>query len=684
MKPFLLEIGTEEIPARFIPGITDTFKEKFTSLLNESFIGFDNVTLYATPRRLALLADNVSEAQKAGSEEILGPPKKAAYDKSGKPTAAAAGFAKSQGVDVASLKVVNTDRGEYVAAFSEEKNRATQEVLSESLPGLITSLPFPKSMRWGNTSIRFVRPIRWITAIFGDTKVCFEIDGIKSGDMTCGHRFLSPGAFKIHDPSTYDHILLNNYVVADPVRRKKTISEEFRKMEARHGFRIHEDPDLLNEVTHLVEYPTVVYGSFSNQYLSLPRELLVTVMKNHQKFFSVEDEKGNLLPGFVLISNTMAENNDTVRRGAERVLKARLEDARFYCLEDQKIPLRDFIPQLRNVTFQEKLGSLHDKAERISSIASFLADALNLPFKEKLRKAAMLSKADLVTGIVREFPELQGYMGMIYAGASGEDSDVAAAVYEHYMPRSSGDMLPSGQIATILSVADKIDNIVSFFLLGLVPSGSEDPYGLRRQALGILKILQDTDHKIPLGLLVDRVVQEVKKYVPPRETLRNEVLAFFFQRLEGMLLQEGYSYDLVNAVLPDPESDAEKQDVKAIRKSLQALSALRKDPRFPDLLLSAKRVYNILSKYGPEDIRENLLTEHAEKDLYHTVERIRNMLRETDFKSLFELTKPVNTFFEAVLVMDKDQDKRKNRIALLSSVKALFDELGDFSKIVEQ
>jgi glycyl-tRNA synthetase beta chain len=694
MKPLLFEIGTEEIPARFVTGSIQSLNDNVTSLLKESHIDFMEVYKYATPRRLAIFIEKVSEFQKERTVEILGPPKKIAFDEKGNLTAAATGFAKSQHVDTKSLKVVKTDRGEYIAAVRTEANRETIDILSETLPRLIASLQFPKSMRWGSSHIKFVRPIKWITAIYGDSKISFKVDGIKSSNMTCGHRFLSPGSFIIHDPSTYSHILHNNYVVADPEKRKDKIIQdkiiqEIKIIENESKITVHEDSELLEEVTFLVEYPTVILGNFNEEYLALPRELLITVMKSHQRYFSVEDREGNLLPHFVLVSNTKSDNNDTVRRGAERVLKARLEDAKFYYSEDQKKALWDHGEQLKDVTFQENLGSMHEKVERISHIGSFLAEIWNLPDRENIHRASVLSKADLVTGIVREFPELQGYIGMVYAKNSGEDEKVASAIYEHYMPRFAGDTLPSHNIGTIISLADRIDNITSFFLIGLLPSGSEDPYGLRRQALGIIRILQTADVTIPLDELVLKAIETIRVYRTPRDTLASEILQFLLQRLEGLFLNEKIGYDVIDAVLAIPERALKNEtipsafNIKDLWSRVRTLSRMKEDQRFPDLLTAAKRVYNILVKYEPLHARKDLCIENSEKELFSAVEMSKSKIKGADYSSLYELAQPINTFFDSVLVMDENPEIRQNRLGLLFTVKDTFDLLGDFSKLVE-
>ncbi|MBI4698221.1 MAG: glycine--tRNA ligase subunit beta [Nitrospirae bacterium] len=677
MKPFLLEIGVEELPARFIPKGVQALKNGLITLLDEASVDYDEIREYATPRRLAILINDISERQKDRSKEVLGPPKKIAIDENGNFTRAAMGFAKSQNVDTGSLKIISTERGEYLASNIEEKGRMTKEVLSDLLPKLITSLQFPKSMRWGNGSLRFARPIHWITALLGQDVIDFELDGLRSGNTTRGHRFFSPEPILIIDPLTYREALSNNFVMTDPEERKIAILNGIKKIEGAHNFKVREDNDLVDTVTFLVEYPTVVLGNFDPRYLTLPSELLITVMKSHQKYFSVEDGQGNLLPYFVLISNTKSENDDIVRRGAERVLRARLEDASFYYSEDTGRSLGDFVDQLKEVTFQEKLGSLYQKAERISALCAFLCDKLGISNKERVLRAAMLSKADLVTGVIREFPELQGYMGMIYANNSGEGGEVALAINEHYKPKFSGDTVPSGETGAIVSIADKMDNIASFFTLGLIPTGSEDPFALRRQAAGIMNILQKRDYALALNALIGKALEQIEKDSSLRDQLIQKIIRFFEQRLEGLLLEEGYRYDIVNAVL-----SLENRDMRDFRNRLEILSSLTQEAGFPDLLTVAKRVYNILAKIEMGGIKQDILNEPAEKELFQAAIKTEKRLTETNFRSLLELTGPINVFFNNVLVMDKNPEIRSNRLALLSYVKKIFDSLGDFSKIV--
>ncbi|MEW6599812.1 MAG: glycine--tRNA ligase subunit beta [Nitrospirota bacterium] len=679
MKPLLIEIGSEEIPARFIPRGLALLKGDLVQLLDKSYIKYGSIAEYSTPRRLSLLIDDVAEIQEDRTTETLGPPKKAAFDADGKPTKAATGFARSLNIDVGDLSIKTTEKGEYVSATIYEKGRPTADILAQSLPKLIASLQLPKSMRWGEGSLKYFRPIQWILALLGGEVIPFSLDSIKSGNISYGHRFLSPGPVVIDSPLSYLSLLRQNHVYADPAERKKLISEGIRAVESSADGIVHEDVELLDTVTNLVEFPTAVMGSFDSKFLALPKELLITVMRTHQKYFSVEDRGGMMKSSFIVISNMNKEVNDTVRRGAERVLRARLEDARFYFAEDQKTALPDYVEELKKVTFQEKLGSLYEKTERVCLLSSFIADMINPDLKEQTLRASLLCKADLVSGVVREFPELQGYMGMIYAEKSGEAPDIAAAIFEHYLPRSAGDILPSGETGSIVSIADKMDNIASFFYLDMIPSGSEDPFALRRQAVGIINILQRNSYYISLNSLVEASLGRLESSDKKRAELAGMIMQFFAQRLEGILLSQGYSYDVVNASLA-----VTVLNITDIQKRTEVLSALKKAPGFPALLTAAKRVYNILAKVQPGEVKEALLQEPSEIELFKAVENVgKEIVTASGFDAMFKLEGPVNSFFDGVLVMDKNPQIKENRLALLFSVKKLFDSLADFSRIVE-
>jgi glycyl-tRNA synthetase beta chain len=676
MKSLLLEIGTEEIPARFIPRGLSILNERVSRLLVSSAIDYGEIHEYASPRRLTLLIEDVAGQQKDRTVETMGPPTKVAFDDNGSPTKAAAGFARSLNIDTSALKIVRTDRGEYISAVIEEKGRRTVDVLGEALPKMIASLQLPKSMRWGSSSIRFFRPIHWIVALYGEEIIPFELEGIKSNNVSYGHRFLSPAAISITAPENYVSDLSANNVIVDREEKERIITDGLKKIETQHECRVPDDRELLNIVVNLVEYPTVVLGSFEEKFLNLPKDLLITVMRTHQKYFSTDDSDGNILPYFVVVSNTKSENNETVRRGAERVLRARLEDARFYYAEDRTRPLIDYVEELKNVTFQEKLGSLFQKSERVVELSAFIAEQVGIQRNDDILRAAKMARADLVTGVVSEFPELQGYMGQIYASASGENSEVSSAIYEHYFPRFAGDKLPSSETAAVLSLADKIDSIASFFYLDLIPTGSEDPYALRRQAAGVVNILQDRDYPISLDTIVNKALVPLEGSDENRAALTDKVLQFFHPRLEGLYLSQGHTIDSINAVLPSGNLI-----IRDVNYRLELLASLKKEAEFPDLLTAAKRVYNILLKATPGEVNASLLSEHAEKNLLKAVASVKEKLSESDFKSLLELRNPINTFFDDVLVMDKDPQIKENRLSLLFSVKSLFDSLGDFSQL---
>ncbi len=678
MKHLLIEIGSEEIPARFVPRGLALLRGDLVQFLEKSSIKFGSISEYSTPRRLAILIDSVSEIQDDRTIEALGPPKKAAYDADGNPTKAALGFARSLNIGVEDLTIKKTERGEYVSATVKEEGRPTVDVLSESLPKLISSLQLPKSMRWGDSSLKYFRPIQWILALLGSEVIPFTLDSIRSSNISYGHRFLSPSAVIIDSPSSYLSTLMQNHVFADSGERKNSILEGIRAIES-SDCKVHEDEELLDTVTNLVEHPTAVLGSFDSKFLTLPKELLITVMRTHQKYFSVVDREGNMKSSFIVISNMNKEVNDTVKRGAERVLRARLEDARFYYSEDQKKALLDYVEELKKVTFQERLGNLYEKTERISSLSSYITELINPELKEKVLRASLLCKADLVTGVVGEFPELQGYMGMIYARKSGEDEDTASAIFEHYLPRFAGDSLPSGEIGAIVSIADKMDSIASFFYLDMIPSGSEDPFALRRQAAGIINILQSNAYVVTLNWLVDTSLKSLEHSEEKRAKLTVKILQFSAQRLEGMLLSQGHSYDTVNAAL-----SVAVLNMTDIHNRIQTLSALKKKNGFPSLLTTAKRVYNILAKVQPGEVKENLLSEPSEIELFVMAGKIKEeIMTAAGFDALFKLERPVNSFFDSVLVMDKNPQIKENRLALLLSVKKLFDSLADFSKVIE-
>lgn len=682
----LLEIGTEEIPARFLPGAIQGLKENAAIFLKETYIDFSEIQTYATPRRLSLIATGLPGMQEARVKEIFGPPKKLAFDKDGRPTKAAIGFAQSQGVSVESLTIKSKDKGEYVVAVIEEKGIPVKDLLPEVFKRLVLSIRFPKTMRWGNGSMRFARPIHWLLALFGNDVVHFEIDGIKSSNMTRGHRFLSPGSFKVEGISTYKDSLKNKSVILDHDERKQIILDGIRRLSGQAGGMPVEDEELIETVNFLVEYPVPVLCSFLKDYLKLPKELLITVMKDHQKYFAIEDNEGKLTNNFIVISNTKGDNAETVRIGAERVIKARFEDARFYFEEDTRKPLHERIEDLKKVTFHDRLGSLYEKTKRIASIAEFFAERLLPSEKDKLSRAAWLSKTDLITGNVREFPELQGIMGKYYAIHDREDSEVAKALEEQYLPVHSGGKLPQTEIGALLSIADKIDNIATFFSIGLIPTGSEDPFALRRQALGIIAIILDKGYDISIKDLIDKALENLSNTKDFAEAKKN-ILQFFEQRFEPVFSDQGYSTDLIYSILP-LSLDLQLKD---IQERLNALQKFKELAEYDNFLLAIKRVNNIIPKAEILELKTELLIEESEKKLKESLDSVRSGLTELlqgrkyydAIQLLSSLNDPINQFFDRVLVMDKRDEIKQNRLALLKEIWITAYQIADFAKLKE-
>jgi glycyl-tRNA synthetase beta chain len=681
---FLLEIGTEDLPARFIPPAMQQLKENTGRILREHHLTFTEIKTYGTPRRLAVIAEGIPLMQEDRSKEVFGPSRKVAFDADGNPTKAAMGFAQSQGIPVERLTIKNKDKGEYVVALVEEKGVSVKEILPEILKKIVFSLSLPKSMRWGNGSIRFVRPIRWLLSLFNNERITFEIEGVESSISTKGHRFLSPASFQIKEVPSYKSLLGNNFVIVDPAERRRIIREKTEKLLTPFSERPIEDEELLDTIVNLVEYPVPVLATFPEVYLSLPKELLITVMKGHQKYFAVEDKDGTITNHFVVISNTSEENADTVRIGAERVIKARFEDARFYFEEDSKKSLADRIEYLKKVTFQESLGSLHEKAGRMASVASFLAEKLLPSEKECLVRAAWLSKTDLISGVVREFPELQGIMGKYYALHDREDPKVANALEEHYLPTHSGGRLPQTDVGALLGITDKIDTITAFFSIGLVPTGSEDPFALRRQALGIIAIIQDRGYALPLAELTEKAITFLSP-VGDAQEIKAKVLQFFENRLEAIFSDFGYASDIVQSILPLSLNI----HLKDSTERLNAIRQFKEHKSFNDFLTAIKRVNNIIPKQEIPALKEELLIEEQEKRLREVLETAKASLTEfldkgrihDAFEILPSLTGPINAFFDNVLVMDKKEEIRLNRLSLLKEIWKAVSIIADFSKL---
>jgi glycyl-tRNA synthetase beta chain len=686
MKELLLEIGTEEIPAGFIPQALKDLENLTRKELEANRVDFEDVRTLGTPRRLVLVVASVSERQRDWEEKKIGPSRQAAFDKDGNPTKAAVGFAKGQSVPVESLQIVRTEKGEYVCATKRESGKPTAELLPALLPRVILSIPFQKSMRWADVPIRFVRPIHWILALFGGETVPFDIGNVRSGKVTYGHRFMRPGAIPLEGFRDYLKKTREAFILVDPGERKKKIEEEMAHEAAAVSGKVLTDEGLLEEVSYLVEYPVALCGSFDPGFLSLPPEVLIHSMKEHQRYFPVADPQGRLLPRFICISNIAPADHKVVIKGNERVLRARLADASYFFQEDMKVPLDKRVEQLKQVVFQAKLGTSYEKMARFKQLASWMVERIAPALKEKVERAAFLCKADLVTGMVGEFPKLQGAVGREYARLSGEEAEVAEAIYEHYLPAFAGDRLPGGPVGDIVSMADKMDTIVGCFGVGLAPTGTADPFGLRRQTLGILRIL--LEKKYPVSL-VDLIMQSLRSLSdrterPPLE-VKKDVLDFFRTRYQYLLLDKGYPADVLDAVV-----STSFDDLVDVQHRIDALRNARQLPDFESIVIGFKRAMNIL-KGGQVrgDVNPSLFSEAVEKNLYQAClkagQEIDRLMEQHAYESaLLEMTKmrkPIDDFFEGVMVMVEDEAVKENRLALLERIGALFLRVGDFSKL---
>ncbi|MEW6489637.1 MAG: glycine--tRNA ligase subunit beta [Thermodesulfobacteriota bacterium] len=682
---FLLEIGTEEIPAGFLPPAQDALGALAREGLAAARIGCGSVRTLATPRRLVLHVEGVAPRQADAIEEKVGPPVSAAFDAAGNPTRAAEGFARTNGVAVAELIRVHTGKGEYLAVRKEVAGRPAAEVLRELVPQWLARLPFRKSMRWGSLDEGFARPVHWVLALLGGEVVPLEFAEITSGRASRGHRFHAPEAFDAMDPQDYFRKVRDAWVVLDPAERRAAIATQVAEAARAVGGEAIPDEELLDTVTYLVEYPVAVTGSFEPRYLELPRELLILTMKTHQKYFAVADGDGRLTNHFVTVSNTRARDLSVVARGNERVLRARLADARFFFEEDQKKGLEAHAEGLKTVVFQAKLGTSHEKVERFRGLAARIGERICPDRLAAVDRIAVLCKADLVTLMVGEFPELQGVIGREYALRGGEEPAVARGIQEHYWPVQAGGPLPAAPEAQAVSVADKLDTIVGCFGVGLIPSGTADPYALRRQTLGILRILLEKGHRLELGWLVDQCLAGLApKLTRPAAQVRADVLAFFRGRLEGLLTQGGLSSDLVNAAL-----DAGFDDLSDARARAQALEDARRSGALAPLAETFKRVANILKGQSPGRPEPELFREEAERGLWEAYGRVHEAMEDAAARGAYaeflagagELKAAVDAFFDAVMVMAEDPAVRANRLALLGGVAGLFRKVADFTRI---
>lgn len=715
MEKLLFEIGTEEIPAKFMPGILQQLKELAEKKMQELRIPFAAVKVYGTPRRMTFIADGVEEAQADSVVEAKGPSVKIAFVNN-EPSKAAMGFARVQGVDVKDLEV----RGEYVYAVKHLAGKPVMELLPGLLMDILTSLNFPKNMRWADHDFKFVRPIRWLVALFGDKIIPVEITGVKSGKYSRGHRFLSPslmdakdaqglfnkvaskvtntvasavigtkGAVEIPCADDYEKVLFEHFVMVDQDARRELIRQQVADLAVAEGGKAEIDEDLLEEVNYLVEWPTALCGKFEEKFLSLPKECIITPMREHQRYFPVLNEDGSLMNKFITVRNGGKKYLDIVAHGNERVLRARLSDAEFFFNEDRKLKLADRLEKLQTVSFQEGLGNMYDKSNRLVKAADMIAFGMNIKVdKEKLERTALLCKTDLVTGMVIEFTELQGVMGREYAKLDGEAPAVAQGIYEHYLPRFAGDELPASDIGRIVGIADKLDNIAATFSRGLAPTGSQDPYALRRQALGIINIIIDSNYHLSMLKLLGGMLYLLNIPSEKAGQLVPQIMEFIRQRLKNMMIDQGLRYDVVDAVLAEKRND----DIADLYLRAQALNAFVADKDAAELIQAATRVANLCKKIEEETAINTALFLHpSEKALHDAVVALNSELLPAavkfDYAAVLQMScrliAPVNQFFEDVMVMDKDEKIKNNRLALLSAVKDITHAVGDLSFIVQ-
>ena len=685
-KELLFEIGTEEIPSGYLPPALEDLKAVANRLLAEQRLTFAGIRSLGTPRRLTLFVDGVIEHQADQRREVVGPPKAVAFDAEGRPTKAAEGFARAQGVPVEALKVRALDRGEYLVAVQEERGARTQDVLLTLLPRLLAALPFPKFMRWGEGTFRFVRPIRWLLAVYDGRVVPFEMDGLRAENKTYGHRFLAPRAVRVKSFQEYVEKLEERFVIVDPSRRREMVRALAKEAAAAVKGQPVMDEALVEAVADLVEFPTAVCGAFKSEYLELPREVIVTPMQKHQRYFPVVDAAGSLLPYFVAIANMRAKDMQFIRQGNERVLRARLNDAEFFFREDRKRPLADRLPELRQVIFQEKLGTVADKVERIRRVAVWIAERVDPATRATAERAALLCKADITTNMVKEFPNLQGVMGREYARLSGETPEVCRAIEEHYLPRFAGDRLPASTAGAAVALADRLDSILGCFGVGLVPTGSEDPYALRRAALGVIQTILQPGFRLPLDEVVAIAQAGYDAGTSPQaEAIRRDVLEFLRGRTQAVLLERGLPVDVVEAVL-----SAGSNDVADAARRAEALAVLRREADFAELATAFRRVVGIVPRGFQRTVEVGRLVEGAERALFAQAMELKaevsRLVAAQDYlgalRRIVALRPMVDMFFEEVLVIGPDEELTQNRFALLKTVGDLFARIADFTKIM--
>ena len=680
-KDLLFEIGAEEIPAGFMPNILGQLKQLAETKLNDAHLPFESIETYGTPRRLALIVKGLGDASAEISERHKGPSASIAYDANGNATKAAIGFARGKGLDVADLVVEDG----YIYAETKTAGVPAKDIVSEMLPQLITGLNFPKSMHWGDLDAKFVRPVRWLVALLDEEVIPVEFATVQSGNVSRGHRFLGADEITIKNAASYVEILKENFVMVDQDARRELISKQLHDMAASKNASIVWDDDLLEEINYLVEWPTALCGGFEESYLALPDAAIITPMKDHQRYFPLVDQEGKLLPMFLTVRNGSDHSIEVVQAGNERVLRARLDDAKFFFNEDRKKPLIDRQDGLTKIVFQEGLGNLADKTERLLKLGRVFGGECGLHEDAAvvLERATELAKTDLTTGMVTEFTELQGVMGKEYALLDGESPEVAEAIFEQYLPRFAGDVLPQTEAGKVLSIIDKVDNIVATFSRGLIPTGSQDPYALRRQTIGILNILLGSDWNISLRPIFKASMELLNVAADKQEELLSQVEEFFTLRLKNIFLDREVPHHVIDLLLSNNELSV--ADAEGL---VNALLANRIDENV-ELVQAYTRMYNLVKDVEYTGVNSDLLKEDAEKALFEAASKASEASlaawEANDYTAVVAvpatLVPAINKFFVDVMVMDKDEAIKANRLQLVRLAYSVMAIIGDISAL---
>ena len=680
-KDLLFEIGAEEIPAGFMPNILGQLKQLAETKLNDAHLPFESIATYGTPRRLALIVKGLADTSAEISERHKGPSASIAYDADGNATKAAIGFARGKGLDVADLVVEDG----YIYAETKTAGVPAKDIVTDMLPQLITGLNFPKSMHWGNLDAKFVRPVRWLVALIDEEVIPVEFATVKSGNVTRGHRFLGADEITIKNAASYVDTLKENFVMVDQDARRELISKQLHDIAASKNASIVWDDDLLEEINYLVEWPTALCGSFEESYLALPDAAIITPMKDHQRYFPLVDQEGKLLPMFLTVRNGSDHSIEVVQAGNERVLRARLDDAKFFFNEDRKKPLIDRQDGLTKIVFQEGLGNLADKTERLLKLGRVFGEECGLHEDAAvvLERATELAKTDLTTGMVTEFTELQGVMGKEYALLDGESPEVAEAIFEQYLPRFAGDVLPQTEAGKVLSIIDKVDNIVATFSRGLIPTGSQDPYALRRQTIGILNILLGSEWNISLRPIFKASMELLNVAADKQEELLNQVEEFFTLRLKNIFLDREVPHHVIDLLLSNNELSV--ADAEGL---VNALLANRIDENV-ELVQAYTRMYNLVKDVEYTGVNSDLLKEDAEKALFEAASKASEASlaawEANDYTAVVAvpatLVPAINKFFEDVMVMDKDEAIKANRLQLVRLAYSVMAIIGDISAL---